>query len=454
MRAESTGRPRFEALDGVRGIAILLVVWCHATSVAVDSCNHPAAQPGLAAAVSCAPVYYGGGVGVMLFFALSGFLLFLPYAQAILAPEHAYGGWPSTRGFYVRRARRILPAYYPALALLVVLPWLVAAFRLHLAPTQLPWGGFLAGVMLVYDLGRGVFTTVAGADGPLWSLTVEWQFYFVLPLLAVALRWLAGRGNREERTRRLLLSLVAVMAVGVAVRGAAPWAYYRFGYSSPEGAAPGPFGVAFALLYGINGKFLEVFATGMMTSVLYVARPDVLARISRRSRWPTTVALAGLALCGAWAATCGPFSGLAQPFSWPVSDGSFGIAAWSWDVFGQWVMGLCSALLLLVALAPVPATTWKWGWGWVCRLAPLRGLGFISYSLYLWHLPFLAVVFGPKPLPPLASVERIVLGSLFAIAFAYASYRLIERPFLTSHRRDRSDAATSPTLLPAVAKHR
>src|SRR5260370_42593751 len=63
-------------------------------------------------------VVYAGAMGVTLFFVLSGFLLFMPYAKALLCVK---ANWPSARSFYLRRAFRIIPAYYGCLFLLVFL---------------------------------------------------------------------------------------------------------------------------------------------------------------------------------------------------------------------------------------------------------------------------------------------------------------------------------------------
>lgn len=70
-----------------------------------------------------------GNTGVQLFFVLSGFLLFLPYARAMLFQER----WPKTRTFYMRRALRILPGYYFSLLLLVFF-----VQRTYLLPSHWP----------------------------------------------------------------------------------------------------------------------------------------------------------------------------------------------------------------------------------------------------------------------------------------------------------------------------
>src|SRR5258708_34565986 len=109
-------KERFPVLDGLRGLAILMVALLH-TMVALNWKGSYLVQ-----------ITAGfGGRGVDLFFVLSGFLLFYPYAQAILTQSP----WPSWQTFYIRRMRRILPAFYATTALLAVLI-LVAGLPLSL----------------------------------------------------------------------------------------------------------------------------------------------------------------------------------------------------------------------------------------------------------------------------------------------------------------------------------
>jgi peptidoglycan/LPS O-acetylase OafA/YrhL len=97
------------ALDGFRAIAILLVMGYHIQQKNpgfINKSHHP----------TISALWAFGTSGVNLFFILSGFLLFMPYARALLFQAR----WPSIRQFYLRRALRILPAYYLALAVDVV----------------------------------------------------------------------------------------------------------------------------------------------------------------------------------------------------------------------------------------------------------------------------------------------------------------------------------------------
>ena len=143
------------ALDGLRGVAILLVLTAHTWPLGID----------------------GGVVGVTVFFGLSGFLI-----TALLLDEHQRTGSVSFRAFYIRRARRLLPALYAYLAawtLIGAIGWNVLELRL---------GDVLVAVTYstnwVMAAGVGVSNVVAHT----WSLAIEEQFYLLWPLTFLGLR--------------------------------------------------------------------------------------------------------------------------------------------------------------------------------------------------------------------------------------------------------------------------
>src|SRR5438093_1585780 len=153
------------ALDGVRGIAIAIVVAFHAF-------GWPAA----------------GTLGVDLFFVLSGFLI-----TTLLLEEHARSGRIGIRAFYLRRARRLLPALF---ALLV--PFLLIALAAVVFRGSSPSALFLGlGAALTYTSNIVVAadpSAVPAALIHLWSLGAEEQFYIVWPLLLVVLMRRGGIG--------------------------------------------------------------------------------------------------------------------------------------------------------------------------------------------------------------------------------------------------------------------
>src|SRR5258707_6698146 len=190
------------ALDGVRGLACLSVVIYHLTLVTTQDLPlwNPSRMPTFISALA-----FSGDTGVNLFFILSGFLLFMPYARAMLFEQ----SWPSIRNCYIRRTLRILPAYYVSLFLMILL------FR----PDFLQYkrlGDLFMFLILFMDSSATAFKAI---NGPFWTLAVEWQFYLLLPLLAFGIALLVRR-LRSPQGRLMLLSvcLGAVMVWGIATR--------------------------------------------------------------------------------------------------------------------------------------------------------------------------------------------------------------------------------------------
>lgn len=154
---------RVATLDGLRGVAVLLVVFGHAigTFTAEEEALHRALS-----------VVFNGGVGVTLFFVLSGYLI-----TGILARERERTGQVSFRNFYVRRTLRILPAFYVFLTVVAVL---AVAGTIEVRGSQLISAGLF------------VWNYSPAAEGwwlgHTWSLAIEEQFYLLWPLALAFLR--------------------------------------------------------------------------------------------------------------------------------------------------------------------------------------------------------------------------------------------------------------------------
>jgi peptidoglycan/LPS O-acetylase OafA/YrhL len=196
MPEQSPGRSRrIPELDGLRGVAILLVLCWHVLPTIVAD-----ASPAVQHATSSLIRYAWSGVD--LFFVLSGFLL-----GGILMDHRDSSHY--FKAFYVRRFCRILPLYYVMVALFVVL-------RLARHPSTLDWL-FVPPMPLMSYLSFLQNFTMARADttgaqwlGPTWSLAVEEQFYLVLPVLIRVV-------PRRFLTYASLLAAVAAVGVRAAL---------------------------------------------------------------------------------------------------------------------------------------------------------------------------------------------------------------------------------------------
>jgi peptidoglycan/LPS O-acetylase OafA/YrhL len=373
-----------DALDGVRGVAVLLVIVVHAchelrtqtTNSYVHSVlDHTSALWGL------------GGTGVHLFFVLSGFLLFQPYARCLCGLQ----SFPSTRRFLTRRCLRILPAYWVSLAVLVVL---------GLATYRAPRGQDLLLHMVL--LHNWTDATRLSINGPYWTMAVEAQFYLLLPALAAALVALHRRGRPK-----LLLAFAAVVASASPLEHLGVLGLSRFApWVRPH----------LAMLETVS--FLSVFAAGMLASLLYVVITEGVARWSARSvrRVSRATGIAGAA----------GLAGLTTARVLGLPLGMF-----DYYLFSPFV-GACYASVLVATLLGVRQ------WERALSARWLRFVGIVSYSLYLWHYPILQRVVVPAATrlhsALASSVALLVLSVAVLVPVASVSYALVESPFLRTRR--------------------
>jgi peptidoglycan/LPS O-acetylase OafA/YrhL len=184
-------RKRLLALDGVRGIAILLVVFEHF---------------GTSSAHGTTLFRYGGFVGVTLFFVLSGYLI-----TKLLLAEKTRRGEIDYGAFYMRRALRLLPALLAFLIMTPIIYWAVGDPRVH----QLPKSA-LEVFFYVGDFVRASGRSLAAFDHT-WSLSVEEQFYLVWPIvLSAILIWAAATKRSVTKTIFALTVLAVVWRLAAA----------------------------------------------------------------------------------------------------------------------------------------------------------------------------------------------------------------------------------------------
>lgn len=198
--------PNYRAdVDGLRAVAVLAVVLCHAGFRA----------------------FAGGFTGVDVFFTISGFVV-----TTSLLGDFARGAF-SFRGFYARRAKRLAPALYSMLAATLAFSLLFSfpTDTFHLAKNILAVATMTSNIFLSKQTG---YFDVHAADQPLlhtWSLSVEEQFYVVLPLL---LFWLHAKAKRWLMTAFVGLTLLSFACAIVAAHKATPGAYYFAQYRACE----------------------------------------------------------------------------------------------------------------------------------------------------------------------------------------------------------------------------
>ena len=374
--------------DGLRAVAVLLVMVFHAWYFV----------PGLSAKIGSQeylyPTYYLSS-GVQLFFVLSGFLLFLPYARWLFGLQRQPSWWL----FYKRRLLRVGPAYWTNLLILA----LATPITVGLVMSVLAHAVFL----------HNVFVSPAyGLNSVYWTMAVEVQFYVALPAIAWAIAALGRRIGKMLAGALILggLTLISLLCAGL---------------SSHSSLTRIPV-VSTALVthYGLP-FWLSVFSAGMACSLAYVYLTQV--------RGPTASIPASLTRWSLPLFASALLAGVAVA-SLPVLHY---LPAKS-QVFG-WVF---AAMLLSVVCGSS-------GLRKVFASRLLRFIGLISYSLYLWHLVVLLAIepyLGWATSVLARSVVGLTLDVIIAIPLAYLSFRLTERPFFQAreHLRDASAATASP----------
>lgn len=368
-------RDYVSGLTGLRGFAALWVFLYHAW-VYAEPRLMTVSLPGVT--LDLTPLFSTGWAGVDFFFVLSAFLLALPFAHWACG-ENDY---PSIRRYLARRFKRIFPAYWAQLVILLV----VAATTSFYAMPSLRQ--LLAHAVMFFNLPPW---WVSPMNGVWWTLPTEFLFYALLVPFSVLLR------NRPGRL--LLLGLVAV------AWGYRWWVLATFGEREP--------GLVFTLMGNTLG-YLDIFIIGTLCAFLYVHR-------GRRSlRRPHPGILLGLGVLGV----------LLVLYSIHWLYGFY----WSGHVllfFKNTLIGISIAsIIMAVVMGSKIANA-------LLANRLMMHFGIISYSVYLWHFP---IVVALSKWSFIAGYDGYRLPLLLAFSVpatwlvAWCSYRFIERPFLVRGR--------------------
>jgi peptidoglycan/LPS O-acetylase OafA/YrhL/lysophospholipase L1-like esterase len=355
----TTGLRHAVGLDGVRALAVAAVFAYHLGTT------------------SGVPILSGGFLGVDVFFVLSGYLI-----TSLLIVEARRTGRISIKNFYLRRARRLLPALY---ALLLV----VGAISVIWIPEQAARlrGDLVAALTYVTNwwlvhVNGSYFA--GGGDRPqllthLWSLAVEEQFYLIWPVILIICFRL--------RVRRRVL--VPVVLGAVAASTIAAWLLYD------------PFSDPSRVYYGTDTRALAPLLGAAVAIVFQPWRHRADLSIPRRLGLDV-FGLAGLAALGL--------------IAWRVHDTDA-------ILYGAGFLVIAALGGVVVLVAGHPASLL----GKLLGLPPLRWLGDRSYAIYLWHWP-VCVLTRPTVDVALTGWADAVLRILLTLALAEASYWLVEKP--------------------------
>lgn len=402
--ATSPRHARIIGLDGVRGLGCLAVVVGH-VAITYSPTIHDRALLGML------------GLALILFFALSGFLLFLPYVRRLTAePDSAK--MPSTRQYALHRVLRVFPGY---LAI-----FLICNFVFQVAYVQNPAiqpHGTDQGTGMITDplqllANVTLFQTyfpeyIQTGINPSWSLTLEIAFYVSLPLLGLLMFSLRKRTNVRPLVLAGLGALI-LFAVGVIGRLLAPLVLSATGVTNIEMQNWGPnWGAVYLRGFLTNA---DLFAYGMVAAILFVAIEQGRIRESTAKRIRLFTVLAMVVA-------------LVLTLKLAADQSQFATSG----------IGLVSGLLILVIVVPLAR-------GADSRLArwldakPFHFIGLVSLSVYLWHYPVL-VLLGRYHLAAgdtwSGMLRNVAIVSVVTIGLATVTYYLVERPALNSAKRFR-----------------
>ncbi len=371
---------RFRAdIEGLRAVAVLLVIFDHLSFRG----------------------FQGGFIGVDVFFVISGYLitslLVAEYAEKAMEPRRRGIGSISIGGFYLRRARRILPAALAVIAaVLIAARMLLNSLRVAQVQHDAWWAALFGSNINFIRQSSNYFTAGLASSSPFrhyWSLAVEEQFYLVWPallLVITAFHGLRVRSTHISWRRRLGIGLVVIFAASFI------W--------SVHDTATNPASAYFSTL---------TRAWELALGALIAVATTQATRLGRRVAAAASFAGVGLLLIGC-----------------VVIDANSAFPGYI-----ALLPTLGAGLLIVAGLTNAPPLPNR-----ALSIPPMRFVGRISYSFYLWHWPI--IVFAVA-LYPHASTQLPTRFGILVLTFVIAtvSYYAIERPFRKLSLRGDSDWA-------------
>lgn len=404
----TNSRQRAPLLDGIRGICAIAILSTHVAFTTIVLGSYAGSPK--AGLLSWAAVGWQLGLGP--FFAMSGLFLFRPFVRTTILGTPR----PTLRQFYLRRAARLLPAFW----LLTVICLLV--FNMTLIHGV--WDVVRPFVLMqVYDNHYYMGLDVS------WTVAAEAQFYVVLPLIAWLMHRMArGGATPVAKAHRMLWPLGLFLLI-------------QLGWNQYIHVAYGPWPPQFFYPLGMTG----MWAVGMLMAIWAIqaeaGSPPVFYRLAAKR--PNLFWLGTLA---AYLICC------AQPF------GIGGTANW-YGQPQQFCFDLEALAFSFTVVLPlvVPGASSRFMQA-VLGNRPMLFLGRISYGIYLWHFAFIYITFRSGSIfgkiVPVQTVlgkysfwemEAITLGG--AIAAAALSHYLFERPIIRlAHRISENWRAPAPVL--------
>lgn len=367
---------RLSFLDGIRGLAALYVVFCHILP-------HQGENLPLWIILPTKLIRYGS-FSVAVFIVLSGYCLMLPVtrSQTGYIPGNLFD-------YFKRRARRILPPFYAAILFCCVLAVIILSLErfttFQWREMEFDWFSprfsfvdVILHFLVIYNFVPG--TDVFVMNVPLWSVALEWQIYFLFPLvfLPVLRRW----------------GLLSVIAIAFLI-GLTP--HYLFnGYMDVS-----------------RPWFVGSFTIGMAAAEIAFSQKPKLMKLRKSLPWGRLAMI---------------FAGVAVITQWK----KLGIDAWIFETFASIAAACliiyCTKIVISHKTPPLIMQLLEHPWA--------IALSTFSYSLYLTHGPVETLVnhwlVTLKMSPVVFAVTLYVLSVGSSLLVAYLFYLVFERPFTSN----------------------
>ncbi|OZC96822.1 acyltransferase [Rhodococcus sp. 06-221-2] len=400
-QVDAPKRPaRILGLDGPRGFACLCVLAVHVG-------GHYSPQTVLTYKLGLL------GQGLIFFFALSGFLIFLPMVRKLFDNKPM----PNNVSYALHRLLRVFPAYlfiflFANFVMRAVFVENAAVAERHFTDNGLgvltdPLT-LLANLTLVHSYIPSMLQT---GINPSWSLSLEFAFYIALPLLTGIAFFLRKRTSIPAPILAMI-PVVVMFVVGITGKLYTASRVGPSGITDPKLLDWGPNEIA--VLSRSFWSLADNFTYGMLAAVVFVAIDNGMLKgaLATRMRWWTGIAMIPTAVIS--------LKLIDDNSRWQSSTVAFG-----------------SALLILFIIVPL-ARGEKSALAERADWAPLSYVGMISLSVYLWHFPVLIMIgrFGwlaGDSVPGMA--WNFLVIAVVSIAFGSLTYRFIEKPALTYARR-------------------
>jgi peptidoglycan/LPS O-acetylase OafA/YrhL len=399
-RARISRVPYLPGLDGLRALAVVAVMVYHANNAWLP----------------------GGFLGVEMFFVISGYLITL-----LLIAERERNYRISLGQFWLRRARRLLPAVFVMMLLVTI--WTALFERDALGQLR---GDVVAGTFYVsnwYQIWVGLGYTASGDFAPLrhlWSLAVEEQFYLIWPVVMVLLLGRAGTRRVADVSRWIFVAAIAISLMVALAFHAGP-------IGEPAQTPEAYWWIGGRPIAKLDTLYLSTLtrAGGLLLGSAFalVWRPYAVMRGPLRSKarvFDVAALLAVFVLC--WMAW---HTHLVTPDG--ASPGLFR--------GGLFLAGI-AMIVLIAAVSHRRAFA-----GRLFGMRPLVWIGVRSYGLYLFHWPIFMIVRGVAGNP--LTVRQFVTAMAVTVVVTELSFRLVETPirtgkFHTGWQRFRAGTARVP----------